>query len=313
MKSLFSRAIRRLLGTMPAPEPDPVKTQIWSIGIYTGDSPYSVRPTNSANNPVLTRASVSDVQARFVADPFMIYARGCWHMFFEALNSESGRGEIGLASSHDAAVWDYRKIVLRESFHLSYPYVFEWDNQFYMVPESYQANSVRLYRANDFPVSWSFVGDLLSGDDFEDSCVFRFNDRWWLITDHAKPPYYAGKLRLFYSDHLMGPWVEHPKSPVIDGNPHIARPAGRVVVWNDRVIRFTQDCSPIYGARVRAFEITELTSTAFREQQLGASPVLQGSGMGWNESGMHHIDPHPTGDGRWLACVDGWHWNSCKI
>ena len=310
MKSLFSRAINRLLGTTPAPEPEPTKTQVWSIGIFTGDSPFTLRQTQTSKNPVLSRASITDVPARFVADPFMIRSGGSWHMFFEVLNSQSSRGEIGLASSQDADVWHYQKIVLREPFHLSYPYVFEWDSQIYMVPESYQANSVRLYRAIDFPVSWSFVGDLLTGDDFEDTCVFRFNDRWWLITDHARPPYWAGTLRLFYSEHLMGPWIEHPKSPVIDGNPHIARPAGRVIVWNDRAIRFTQDCSPVYGSEVRAFEITELTATEFEEEQFGVSSVLQGSGDGWNACGMHHLDPHLAGDGCWIACVDGWFWKS---
>ena len=308
MKSFFSRAINRLLGTIRAPGPEPVKTQIWSIGIYTGDCPCTVGPTQDNKNPVLSRASITDVSARFVADPFMIHSGGSWHMFFEVLNSESGRGEIGLASSQDGMVWHYQKIVLREPFHLSYPYVFEWDSQIYMVPESYQARSVRLYKAVDFPISWSFVGDLLTGDDFEDTCVFRFSDRWWLITDHARPPYWAGTLRLFYSQHLTGPWIEHPKSPIINGNPHIARPAGRVIVWNDRVIRFTQDCSPVYGSAVRAFEITELTTTSFHEQPMNSRPVLEGSGMGWNESGMHHIDPHIGTDGRWIACVDGWHW-----
>jgi len=38
-------------------------------------------------------------------------------------------------------------------------------------------------------------------------------------------------------------------------------------------------------------------------------PVLKANGSGWNASGMHHIDPQALGDGRWLACVDGW----CRV
>jgi hypothetical protein len=251
---------------------------------------------------------VSDVPARFVADPFMVEVSGIWHMFFEVLNAEAGRGEIGLATSADTRNWRYRQIVLREPFHLSYPYVFQWDNQFYMVPESYQSKSVRLYKALDFPLRWTVVCDLLTGDDFEDASIFYFDNRWWLFTDHARPPYYAGTLRLFYSEELKGPWIEHPRSPLIDGNPHIARPAGRVLVWNNRIIRFTQDCCPVYGIRVQAFEITKLNIRSFEEQLVNARPVLEGSGIGWNESGMHHIDPHILSDGRCIACVDGWHW-----
>jgi hypothetical protein len=257
----------------------------------------------------LTGGSVSDVPAIYVADPFMIRESGVWHMFFEVLNRESGRGEIGLALSQNALQWTYQRIVMKEPFHLSYPYVFKWEDDYYMIPESYQAKSVRLYKATNFPVEWSLAAELIAGEDFEDSSVFRFNDRWWLLNDVSRPPYYAGTLRLFSSDRLTDGWSEHPQSPIIQDDPHIARPAGRVLSWNGRIIRFTQDCAPVYGIQVRAFELTELTATTYREQELTPSPILQGSGHGWNESGMHHLDPHVGTDGRWIACVDGWHWN----
>ena len=138
--------------------------------------------------------------------------------------------------------------------------------------------------------------------------IFRFNDRWWLLTDLARPPYYAGILRLFSAESLMGPWVEHPKSPVVDGNPHIARPAGRVLVVDGKVIRHAQDCDPIYGSQVRAFEITDLTTTSYHEREVDTNPILTASGAGWNQSGMHHIDPHPVEGGKWIACVDGFFW-----
>ena len=64
----------------------PVKTQIWSIGIFAGKSPLEMGPARPFSNPVLTRDSVSDVHATFVADPFMLQAQGTWHMFFEVMN-----------------------------------------------------------------------------------------------------------------------------------------------------------------------------------------------------------------------------------
>lgn len=306
MKHLLTRATRRLLGRSSTPPR--TKMQTWSIGIYAGDTPYTVGPADHVDNPVLTGASVLDVPALYVADPFMVKAAGTWHMFFEVLNSRSGRGEIGLAVSKDGREWRYQQIVLKESFHLSYPYVFEWGGDYYMVPESYQANSVRIYKATNFPLSWAYIGELLVGDVFEDSSVFHFRDYWWILTDLAKPPHWAGTLRLFWARDLLGPWTEHPKSPIIDGDPHIARPAGRVIVLDDRVIRFTQDCCPNYGMQVRAFEFTELTTMTFQERALKIPPVLQSGNERWNESGMHHIDPHFNDDGKWIACVDGWYW-----
>jgi hypothetical protein len=79
-----------------------------------------------------------------------------------------------------------------------------------------------------------------------------------------------------------------------------------VVVTGERTLRLAQDCGATYGRRVRAFEITRLDGAGYAERELRTEPVLRESGHGWNAAGMHHIDPHPRGDGTWLACVDGW-------
>jgi hypothetical protein len=78
-----------------------------------------------------------------------------------------------------------------------------------------------------------------------------------------------------------------------------------VLVHDDRVIRFAQNCGPRYGTEVRALEITELTPTRYAEQELPRSPVLVGGHAAWNATGMHHVDAHRLDDGRWIAAVDG--------
>jgi hypothetical protein len=273
----------------------------WSIGIYTGASPSNFIPLKNINNPVLTAKDVTDVPADFVADPFMVHEEHTWYMFFEVMNNSTNKGDIGLATSNDGLQWDYKKIILTEPFHLSYPYVFKWENEYYMIPESYQANSVRLYKALNFPTQWKFVKTLLNGSDYVDSSIFYFKSKWWLFTTSTKNDI----LRLYFADELMGSWIEHPKSPVIKRNSSIARPGGRVVVSNDRVVRYTQDDKFTYGKQVRAFEITELTTTTYEEKALKENPILKASGTGWNAAGMHHIDPYPLEQDKWIACVDG--------
>ena len=171
-----------------------------------------------------------------------------------------------------------------------------------MIPESVGANSIRLYESVDFPTQWSFVGTLLNGS-YADPSIFRFEDKWWMFA--CPTPYEHDTLRLYYADELLGPWIEHPESPIIKGNAHIARPGGRVLVFDGRIIRYTQDDEPGYGSGVRAFEVTELTTTNYREQEVSKSPILGPSGIGWNARGMHHIDAHQIGNSRWVACVDG--------
>lgn len=272
---------------------------MWSIGIYKGDSPYRLRPATAG--PTLTKDHVTDVPATFVADPFMIRA-GSWYMFFEVLLT-SNKGEIALATSENGLDWTYQQIVLREDFHLSYPYVFKWQDTYYMIPETLGANAVCLYEADDFPTRWSLKTKLIEGQAADPS-IIRFDDKWWMFT--CSTPYQHDTLRLYFADEITGPWREHPKSPLTRNDQRRARPAGRVLTLNDKLIRFAQDCVPLYGSRVRAFDVLELTTTHYVEVENLASPILQPGGTGWNALGMHHIDAHQQPDGSWLACVDGY-------
>jgi hypothetical protein len=278
--------------------PDPTQP-VFSIGIYDGRSPLELVP---AIAPALTGDDVSHVVASNVADPFLLRADGVWHMFFEVWNWRENKGEIGLATSGDALRWRYGQIVLAEEFHLSYPYVFEWEGERWLVPESFQAASVRLYRADPFPERWVLAATLIEAPYVVDASPFRFDDRWWLFAE-TSPDH--DTLRLYHAEALDGPWHEHPSSPVVAGDASKSRPAGRVLVDGDRIIRFAQDCSRVYGELVRAFEVTELTTSSYAEREL-AGPVLAGSGAGWNARGMHHLDAQRLPDGRWLAAVDGW-------
>jgi hypothetical protein len=286
---------------MKEPTPEPV----WTIGIYRGPSPFHLGPPEQVANPVLTYADVTDVQASLVADPFMLRAAGMWYLFFEVLNWRTRMGEIGLAVSADGLRWSYRQIVLAEPFHLSYPYVFRWGHDYYMIPETHEAGGARLYQAVDFPTRWAAVATLLEGPYLADASVFRHHGRWWMFADASAARDHA-TLRLYHAEALRGPWREHPRSPVIAHDPHNARPAGRVLAVNGQAVRFAQSAVPEYGTDVRAFRIDELTTTAYHEQEVPHNPVLGPSGSGWNASGMHHVDAHRLADGSWLACVDGW-------
>lgn len=281
-----------------------VRASCFSIGVYRGPGPLALVPDPAVRNPVLTARDVDDVRAAFVADPFLLRRDALWWMFFEVLDRATGKGVIAVARSADTRRWEYGQVVLREPFHLSYPYVFECDGTCYMVPETHEAGVVRLYRARHFPGQWEPVADLLSGE-YVDPSLFQHQGSWWLYA--AQTPARCNTLRLFMADHLTGPWREHPRSPVIAGDPRHARPAGRVLVLeHGRILRFAQDHSPpTRGRRVWAFEVKQLTRLDYTETPALDHPALEATGRGWNAVGMHQIDACPDGAGGWVACVDG--------
>lgn len=281
------------------PRPEPV----WSIGIRTGPSPWSLEPS-PGDSPVLTASDVTDVPATSVADPFLLHRDDRWHLFFEVDDWLARKGAIGMATSDDGRRWQYEQIVLAEPFHLSYPCVFEHGGDVWMIPETAQAEAVRLYRGRRFPDDWEHVADLLTGEPFADATPFRHDGRWWMFAETSRDLH--DTLRLFMAEDLAGPWREHPQSPVVCGDPSQARPAGPVIVADGRIVRVAQNCNPAYGTDVRGLEILALSPHDYAERPLAANPLLGPSRRGWHADGMHHLSMARCPDGSWLAAVDGW-------
>lgn len=281
------------------------QNEVWSIGLYEGPDPVTLAPAAGIRNPILTTKEVTDVPARFVADPFMIERDGEFHLFFELLNTKRKMGEIGHAVSNDLKTWRYTRVVLRERFHLSYPYVFEHDGEMYMIPECAKSKSIRLYKAASFPDDWRPVATLLRGDKREvpllDPSVV-FHDGYWYLFSYMRK---VNNLHLHVAESLTSPWREHPASPVFRNSDHFARPGGRVVKDGAVLYRFAQDGQPYYGSKVWGFRITELTPTAYNEEAVTETPIIQAGMESWNNKGMHTVDAHRMPDGRWIALVDG--------
>ena len=283
--------------------------EIWSIGIYKGPSPILIGPAADIKNPIFTAQQVTDIKARFVADPFMIKHEGEFHLFFEVLNTKREKGEIGCARSSNLKEWQYGGIVLRERFHLSYPSIFLHDGEIYMLPECADSHEVRLYKAAAFPNRWQYAATLIKSKKryppLLDPSIIHHEGRWYLFSNARK----VNDLHLFSSDALCGPWTEHPQSPVLTASPHFARPGGRVVRDGDNLYRYAQDGIPNYGSKVWAFRITELSKGSYREEQVDGGPVIQAGiqagEKGWNNRGMHTVDAHQQENGEWIALVDG--------
>ncbi len=279
--------------------------ETWAIGIYKGPSPVKLHPTQDIRNPILSAKDVTDIKARFVADPFMIQNATGYFLFFEVLNDKRNTGEIAYAFSKDLLQWQYRNVVLKERFHLSYPYVFFWENRYYMIPECNNSGGIQLYEASQFPDQWHLVTTLIKSTGrnsaLVDPSIIHYQNRWYLFSYALK----TKNLHLFGSDSLTGPWKEHPKSPVVQGSPHFARPGGKVINTNASIYRYAQDETPYYGTRVWAFRITELTAETYSEEPVSDQPVLQPGHEWWNSAGMHTIDAHQTGTNEWIALVDG--------
>ena len=274
----------------------------WTIGIYRSNSPFHFNELQGWINPLFRAEDVTDVYAKFVADPFLIKDDETWNLFFEVYDNETKQGDLAVATSKNTWTWNYEKVIIDESFHLSYPYVFKSGDDYYLIPESFEANSIRLYKANEFPTKWSFVKTLVEGRDYVDNSIVFYNNKWWLFSSVTS----NDKLYLHYADSLTGPWKEHPQSPIVVGDVHKSRPSGRLLLYDGNLYRFTMDIDPPVGThQVMAYEIIEITSTDYSEKLAQEAAVLRASGSGWNGQAMHQLDPVQVDANSWIASVDG--------
>ena len=198
---------------------------------------------------------------RYWCDPFPLLRDGVLHVFVEECFYESNKGHISLLSRSPSGAWSGPTTVLERPYHLSYPFVFEYDDELLLLPETTAAGRVELYRCVRFPCQWEI--DTLLIDNFAavDPTLWFQDDRWWLFLD------VKDELYLFYSDSPRGSWEPHPGNPVKSDSRN-SRPAGRIFRLGEDVIRPSQDCSLQYGREVVFNKITRLTVRNFEEVEI---------------------------------------------
>jgi hypothetical protein len=206
---------------------------------------------------------------RFWADPFPIRVGNDYYIFHEELRFSSGKGTIVLSVVDDKPSMARPIPILEKDYHLSYPFVFEWDGQLFMIPETGSRHQVELYRCVRFPAQWKLERVLLSGVTALDPTPAFLFGRWWLF---ANVPAYGAtgtndELHLFHADSLLGAWSPHRNNP-IKSDVRSARPAGRIFERNGQFHRPAQDCSTRYGYAVSINRILQLSPDAYEEVEV---------------------------------------------
>jgi hypothetical protein len=207
---------------------------------------------------------------RFYADPFLIERNGRNYLFIEDYRFSSRKGLISCCEVDSEGNCSEPRVVLERTYHLSYPFLFSWRGEIYMIPETRDNGTIEMYRASDFPYSWVHEAVLMSDVAAIDSTLLHHHDKWWLFTagvlDHALP---ENTLCLFFADSPRGPWLAHPKNPIVSDVRH-ARSAGCLYFDNGQLIRPGQDCSKSYGYAVRLHRVDVLSETDYQETQLAS-------------------------------------------
>jgi hypothetical protein len=199
----------------------------------------------------------------FYADPFPLVHDGGRVLFFEHYTRQRGHGAISYVEIQADGLPSEPRPALSSDHHLSYPFVFRWQDDLFMIPAT--RSGTELYRCEAFPDRWRLEHEAFDGVRVNDPTVLVDDGRVWLFANAVR----AGakqneELHLFWSDSPSGNWTAHPWNPVVC-DVRSARPAGRIFRRSGKLLRPSQDCSERYGYATVFNRIERMTETEYRE------------------------------------------------
>ena len=223
----------------------------------------------------------------FFADPFLFKKDNTNYLFVENYSFKKKRGSISCFKLNENNYEDFGT-VLTENFHLSFPFIFEHDNQIYMCPETHEIKEIRLYKCIEFPNKWKYETTLIKNISAVDNIIFKRNNIWWLLTNtDTNDLDHNSELSIYYS--INGPvtenWKPHSLNPIYV-NPDKARNGG-LINHKENIYRVNQKIGfNSYGSSLEINKIDEIDQKVFEETLF--SKVEPNFAKGLN--GCHHMN-----------------------
>ena len=269
---------------------------------------------------LVSAADVTDIPATFLADPFLLKSGGQIYIYSEILNNDCQKGEIGLHTTRNdrrRTEFQYQGIVLREQWHLSFPFVIAHQNKFFMTTctsAGFTDKALYLYEADrpegpwrrrttsiQFPPAAMPIGHVIDPVLFHHAA----QKTWFLFffDDGLR------RERLYVADDLLAKWQEHP-----DSGKYAIRHSGKIQIdENGKMWCFDHSGSP---RAVDKIEIGALSRQSYIHRSTSPMGLRELAGVNasrsWGEEGMHTFNSvYDKEENAWYAVIDGW-WNDKK-
>ena len=252
----------------------------WSVAVNVapGQNPLEPRMTDFQE--------IKSPAGTFWADPFILQREDKNYLFVEEFVYRSSKGHLAFVELDSAGNYLRHGPIIEKESHLSYPFVFEWEGETYLVPENSASGEVTLYQCTEFPDKWVKKSTLLSGVSSVDPTLFHHEGRWWLFISEGRVTF--DELCIYHADSLAGPWIPHKRNPV-KADVRSSRPAGKIFQHEGQLYRPAQDCTREYGYAIVINRILELSPDSYREEEVSRilpdwRPDLHGTHM-FNHAG----------------------------
>jgi hypothetical protein len=237
-------------------------------------------------NAALDRAIViENPPHRYLADPFVINRDGKTFCFVEDYDMVEHRGHVSVYElGRDSAA--FIGVALAESFHLSFPYLFEHEGALFMCPETSGNRDIRVYRCISFPLSWRLEKVLMKDLTAVDTMLIEKGGVWWMLTNTDPAGFGAfPELSIFSAPSpFADQWTPHPLNPIFVDASHARN--GGIVREGDRLFRIAQRQGfDFYGKATSINEIRHLDGKDYAEDRIHTITPTFKKGI----VGTHHL------------------------
>lgn len=241
--------------------------QQWGLMFQIANTGYETAPIPSSSE-LASFKKIVPPQDRIWADPHVVERDSKYYIFIEECLHDVEKGFISVIEMDKKGDYKQPVPILDRPYHLSYPFIFEHQNEFYLIPESGEHENIELHRCTRFPDQWEFVMNLMESEEAADTTLYFHEGLWWLFVNmpaHRNVPKWD-ELHLFYAkDFRTSDWTPHPANPIVS-DVKSARPAGKLFSHRDKLYRPSQNCSYHYGYGMNVSEITTLNTEEYAEK-----------------------------------------------
>lgn len=203
------------------------------------------------------------------ADPFVVIKENKKYIFLEEMDTKSNKGFISYCTVVDDKVTEPKKVI-ETDYHLSFPFIFDYNGKHFMIPETYNAGNIQLWECLNFPEKWELKTILIENIKAVDTILQEMNGKWWLFCTVKSHPQASGheELCLYYADSpIATTWTPHPNNPVIS-DARLGRNAGKIECKDGVYYRYAQFSGYAYGKAITKSEIVHISETHYQERIL---------------------------------------------
>lgn len=202
--------------------------------------------------------AVPNPKGMWAADPFILEKDNKVYIFAELFSLSKWRGELGYCvyENGEFSKWS---ILFADKYHYSYPYIFEKDNEIFMMPETGSIYEIALYKAVDFPSKWEKQSVIYSGEKMVDS-IFISDD---IILSYKMFGNFKNHLVLLKNEN--NDWKQIAN--IVDSQ-EIKCSAGKIFSYGEGFVRPAQDGRNLYGGAIKFFDCSNIVNDINSEKEI---------------------------------------------